>query len=114
MTDTATRTEMPEDLKAVPILVEVHTKAQEVDAAKEHWTALVNECNMLALEAVDAGEPYRDIAAAAGRSLGWVQTALAALNVEGPRVRRRPARLREAKEAQKAAKAATKETVAVE
>ena len=89
-------TTLPEDLADVKIMVDIHVKAREVDEAKERLATLVNECNMLVLEAVDNGEPYRDIAAAAGRSLGWVNTALTAVGAEGPRVRRRPARLREA------------------
>jgi hypothetical protein len=86
--------EMPAELALVPILVDIHVKAREVDDAKAHLAALVRQCNELVLEAVDNGEPYRDISTAAGRSLGWVQTALEAIGAEGPRVRRRPARIK--------------------
>lgn len=89
---TATAHTLPSRLAEVPILVELHIKAREVDDAKKRLAELVHETNMLVLEAVDNGEPYRDISEAAGRSLGWVQVCLKALGTDGPRVRRRPLR----------------------
>lgn len=88
-----------------PILDIIEARAKLVDEAKHNLSERVRECNEAVLEAVDNGEPYRDIADAAGRSVGWVQTALRALGVEGPRVRRRtPETVAKAKAARRKSK----------
>lgn len=74
------------------VLDEITAKSTEIDEAKVRLSELIAECDQLVLEAVDNGEPYRDIAEAAGRSLAWVQVTLRRLGVEGPRVRRRAVR----------------------
>jgi hypothetical protein len=86
--------DLPAALAAVPILVEIHEKALAVDEARENLASLISEVSNKVVEAVDDGEPYRDIARAAGRSVGWVQVTMSRIGVEGPRVRRRPSRLR--------------------
>ena len=89
-------TALPEELADVEILAKIHARAAEVDAAKQRVSDLVTEVSELVVEAVDEGEPYRDIATAAGRSVGWVQVTMERVGVKGPRVRRRPERVRNA------------------
>ena len=87
-------TPLAPELADVEILSKIHARAAEVDAARARVTELVDEVSELVVEAVDGGEPYRDIAEAAGRSVGWVQVTMERIGVEGPRVRRRPDRVR--------------------
>ena len=87
-------TPLPAELADVEILAQIHARAAEVDAAKARVSELVDEVSQLVVEAVDNGEPYRDIATAANRSVGWVQVTMERIGVEGPRVRRRPDRVR--------------------
>ena len=58
------------------ILRAIHAKADEVDAARVALDALIAESDDLVREAVDDGERYRDIAAAANRTVPWVQMSL--------------------------------------
>ena len=58
------------------ILLAIHEKAVEIDAHRETLDGLVSESDALIQEAVDDGERYRDIAAAAGRTVPWVQMSL--------------------------------------
>ena len=67
---------LPTELADVEILAKIHSRAAEVDAAKQRVSELVTEVSQLVVEAVDEGEPYRDIATAAGRSVGWVQVTM--------------------------------------
>ncbi len=57
-------------------LLAVYEKSREIDALRVHLDTLVSECDDLVHEAVDEGERYRDIAAAAGRTVPWVQMSL--------------------------------------
>ena len=88
---------LPPELADVEVLAQIHARAAEVDAARARVSELVDEVSALVVEAVDNGEPYRDIAAAAGRSVGWVQVTMERIGVEGPRVRRRPDRVKSRK-----------------
>lgn len=58
------------------LLLAIHDKAKEIDAARVELDALIGESDALVHEAVDEGERYRDIAAAAGRTVPWVQMSL--------------------------------------
>lgn len=58
------------------ILLAIHEKAAEVDVVREQLDRLVAESDALVREAVDDGERYRDIAAAADRTVPWVQMSL--------------------------------------
>lgn len=69
------------------LLVEIHDKVQLMDKLQSERDKVAAKVDDLVHEAVDEGERYRDIAAAAGRSVPWVQTVLRRLGVEGPRVR---------------------------
>lgn len=75
----------PRAVKAVPamepevmddLLLNIHHKAIEIDAARANLEALIGESDQLIREAVDEGERYRDIANAAGRTVPWVQMSL--------------------------------------
>jgi hypothetical protein len=57
-------------------LLAIHDKAQEINAARAALDVLVSESDALVQEAADEGERYRDIAAAAGRTVPWVQMSL--------------------------------------
>lgn len=58
------------------LLLAIHEKANEINGVRSHLESLVSESDALIREAVDEGERYRDIAAAAGRTLAWVQMSL--------------------------------------
>ena len=58
------------------LLLAIHDKADEIDAARSQLEVLIGESDALIREAVDEGERYRDIAAAAGRTVPWVQMSL--------------------------------------
>ena len=58
------------------LLLAIHDKADEIDTARTHLETLITESDALIREAVDEGERYRDIAAAAGRTVPWVQMSL--------------------------------------
>lgn len=58
------------------LLRAIHDKANEIDTIRESLEALITESDELIREAVDEGERYRDIAAAAGRTVPWVQMSL--------------------------------------
>jgi hypothetical protein len=58
------------------LLLAIHDKADEIDAARIRLDSLIGESDALIREAVDEGERYRDIAAAAGRTVPWVQMSL--------------------------------------
>jgi hypothetical protein len=57
-------------------LLAVYEKSREIDDLRAHLDVLVTECDALVHEAVDEGERYRDIAAAAQRTVPWVQMSL--------------------------------------
>jgi hypothetical protein len=57
-------------------LLAIHDKARDIDDARTQLDALIAESDVLIREAVDEGERYRDIAAAAGRTVPWVQMSL--------------------------------------
>jgi hypothetical protein len=57
-------------------LLAIRAIAKEIDQAREATDALVARSDALIREAVDDGERYRDIAAAAGRTVPWVQMSL--------------------------------------
>jgi hypothetical protein len=58
------------------ILLAVHDKSREIDEHRRVLNEMIGECDDLVKEAVDDGERYRDIAAAAGRTVPWVQMSL--------------------------------------
>ena len=58
------------------LLLAIHEKADEIDSARIRLESLISESDALIREAVDEGERYRDIAAAAGRTVPWVQMSL--------------------------------------
>ena len=58
------------------ILLAIHTKAAEIDDTRDVLERLIDESDELVHEAVDEGERYRDIAAAANRTVPWVQMSL--------------------------------------
>ena len=58
------------------ILLAVHDKAEEINEARAVLDGLITESDQLVREAVDDGERYRDIAAAAKRTVPWVQMSL--------------------------------------
>lgn len=84
---TARKTKTGIDPSWPEVLVDIHNKFRQIDKLNEARDRVNNEIDQLVREAIDEGERYRDIAAAAGRSVPWVQTVLRRLNVEGPRVR---------------------------
>jgi hypothetical protein len=57
-------------------LLAVHDKSREIDALRVQLDIAVGECDALVREAVDESERYRDIAAAAQRTVPWVQMSL--------------------------------------
>jgi hypothetical protein len=57
-------------------LLAVYDKSREIDNTRTLLEQLVGECDDLVREAVDEGERYRDIAAAAQRTVPWVQMSL--------------------------------------
>src|SRR6186713_3175422 len=58
------------------ILRAVHEQAKVVDAARATLDAEIARSDEIVREAVDDGERYRDIAAAADRTVPWVQMSL--------------------------------------
>lgn len=58
------------------LLLAIHDKADEINTARDALDDLIAESDALIQEAVDEGERYRDIAAAAGRTVPWVQMSL--------------------------------------
>jgi hypothetical protein len=58
------------------ILLAIHAKAAAINEARLVLDGLINDSDALVREAVDDGERYRDIAAAANRTVPWVQMSL--------------------------------------
>jgi hypothetical protein len=58
------------------LLLAIHEKAKTIDALRAETEREITESDNLIREAVDEGERYRDIAAAAGRTVPWVQMSL--------------------------------------
>lgn len=58
------------------VLLAIHDKAEEINEARTVLDGLINDSDALVREAVDDGERYRDIAAAANRTVPWVQMSL--------------------------------------
>ena len=78
-----TKTKVP--MSAVPalepesmndLLLAIHEKAKTIDLLRAETEREISESDALIREAVDEGERYRDIAAAAGRTVPWVQMSL--------------------------------------
>jgi hypothetical protein len=57
-------------------LLAVHEQSRKIDDLRAQLDTAVSECDELVLEAVNDGERYRDIAAAAQRTVPWVQMSL--------------------------------------
>jgi len=82
-TTKTTKTKVP--MSAVPalepesmndLLLAIHEKAKTIDLLRAETEREISESDALIREAVDEGERYRDIAAAAGRTVPWVQMSL--------------------------------------
>jgi hypothetical protein len=57
-------------------LLAIHGLAKQIDDLRAQLDTLVAQSDAKVQEAVDNGERYRDVAAAAGRTVPWVQMSL--------------------------------------